>query len=148
MTDKIRIGPVDFDIEYHKTLVSGDNSTKLDGEILHQISTIRLEMGTSPQFRRMILWHEIVHAILTQAGYHDHDEQMMEVLASGIMQVLRDNPWLIEIYPREETDIDPFYSSGTNFLSSIPLEEDERVITLNQDGQEVKSSGKHKRKEG
>jgi hypothetical protein len=43
----------------------------------------------------MILWHEIVHAVFSNAAL-DVEENVVRVLAHGIVEVLGANQWLQE----------------------------------------------------
>jgi hypothetical protein len=54
--------------------------------------TIDTYVGLAPSMEWVNVWHEMVHAILKNAGYEDHDEEMVSALAHGICQILIDNP--------------------------------------------------------
>lgn len=92
MNEFIKVGPIRYRIVEVEGLV-GDQS-KLDGHIVYNPSEIRLEVALGSQRKHLVLWHEVIHAILTHGGFDDHDERMTDVLATGIMSVLQDNPWL------------------------------------------------------
>ena len=92
---KIRIGPLDYKI---KTVIGlNENGQKIDGQVHHWKSLIRLEQEMNAQCTRETLWHEVLHAILTQAGYSEQNEAMLEAISHGVMGVLRDNPWMREL---------------------------------------------------
>lgn len=90
----VKIGPIRFKIQYIKNL--RDERGSLDGWIRHHTSTISIDKSLNEQRARLVLWHEIIHAILTHGGYSDHDERMIDVLAGGVMNVLNENKWLRE----------------------------------------------------
>lgn len=90
----IRIGPIDFSVRAIERLVNDNGSEKLDGHIKYATSEILVEANTEAQAQRQVIWHEIIHGILTQAGYSEHDEKMIDIISYGVMQVLRDNPIL------------------------------------------------------
>jgi len=92
MNEFVKVGPIRYRIVEVEGLV-GDQS-KLDGHIVYNPSEIRLEISLGSQRRHLVLWHEVIHAILTHGGFDDHDERMVDVLAASIMLVLQDNPWL------------------------------------------------------
>ena len=96
LTRHVKIGPMVYAVVEEKGLVDGDKSRKLDGHIRYNDCQIAVEAGMSPQAKRQTIWHEIVHGILTQAGYTKQGETMVDALAYGIMGVLQDNPWLKE----------------------------------------------------
>jgi hypothetical protein len=89
----IRIGGFDYDIVITDGLRS-ERDERLSGQIACEDLEVRVSADISDRFRPLVLWHEIIHGILQHAGISDHNEQQIEALAYGIMQVLRDNPWL------------------------------------------------------
>lgn len=84
--DSVKIGGMTFRIVMQD--VSG---TSVDGSIIYAQSTIRIDDQATLDYRAAVLWHEMLHAILTQSG-HEHDEKLIDALAYGIVQILRDNP--------------------------------------------------------
>jgi len=78
------IGPIDHRVKWHVDM----------GDIKYGNSTIRLDAEMNAVPRRIALWHEALHALLSAAGYCDHDENQLTVLAHGIVEILRDNAWL------------------------------------------------------
>jgi hypothetical protein len=91
---EIRIGPIVFKVVLVWRLTAEDNTKKIDGHIVYSSSEIKIEAGLEEQRKRQVIWHEIIHGILTQAGIYDQDEKAVDVLAHGVMDVLHDNPWL------------------------------------------------------
>jgi hypothetical protein len=47
-----------------------------------------------PVSERLVLWHELIHAMLFQLGYNEHDERLVDGLAHYVVSVLVDNPQL------------------------------------------------------
>jgi len=88
----IKIGPINFEVVYTKNLF--DDNKKLDGNIQYSRCTIEIEENSSVQHQRQVLWHEIIHGILTQAGVDlgKQTETVCDAVAYGIMDVLDDNP--------------------------------------------------------
>lgn len=91
---KIKIGPITYEVHEREGLATKDRERILDGEIRHGDCVILIEKSLAPQAQRQTIWHEVVHAILTQAGVRKQDENQVDVIAYGIMGVLQDNPWL------------------------------------------------------
>jgi len=89
--DKIRIGWVNYDVISDVNL----NLEGASGQIRYLKDEIALMPNLAPQAQCFVLWHEIAHGILMAAGVEEHDEQTINVLAHGIIQVLRDNPDLV-----------------------------------------------------
>ena len=85
----IKIGNVVYRIKRIKRLIDGGDV--LFGQINYKKSTIKLTKRMSNQHERQTIWHEAIHAIAHQTGAKI-DEQLVEILASGIMQVINDNP--------------------------------------------------------
>lgn len=92
---RIRIGAIDYDVREVISL-RNDDDERLDGQIDYVECVIRTVVSCSEQMRRVILWHEILHGILTQAGIEEQPEALIDVIAYGVTQVLRDNPVLGE----------------------------------------------------
>jgi len=95
--NSIRIGGLDYEIKVVEDLRDGDKS--LWGWVKHKPCEIYLDKDLGPQQRWVTEWHEVVHLILTQTGYteDEHREDLVDALAHGIVQVLRDNPKLREV---------------------------------------------------
>ena len=89
--DKLRIGAIDYSVKRVKRLW---DKTHNSGEIHYFDSEIILDKSLDKQQTRQTLWHEIIHAVLFNGSYNDHDEQMVQIISNGIVQVLRDNPEL------------------------------------------------------
>jgi len=70
---EIRIGSMTYAIVEVENLC--DKTERLDGQITHRDLTIQLEKTLCPDMK-------------------EHDERLLDVLAYGIVGVLRDNLWL------------------------------------------------------
>ena len=90
---QVQIGPINYAVVMVDEL-AGDTGP-LHGDFDPSKCRIRLDAGDNPQRQHQTLWHEVLHAILHSAGIREgHDEQQIEALSHGIVQVLRDNPEL------------------------------------------------------
>jgi hypothetical protein len=56
--------------------------------------TITLQPGMHPVSERLVIWHELIHAMMFQLGYNEHDEKLVDGLAHYVVSVLVDNPRL------------------------------------------------------
>jgi Zn-dependent peptidase ImmA (M78 family) len=93
----IKIGALNYEVNVVERLL-GDNDKKLDGQITYAMPKIELDGNLSPVMRRQVLWHEIIHGILTQAGRQDDvSEGAVDALAYGIFGVVKDNPEISEV---------------------------------------------------
>ena len=74
------------------------------GHCDYEHARIRIHRTLDPQLKRVTLWHEIIHALLFNAGVYEpeHNEQQIDALAHGIVQVLRDNPQLNALHSSKE----------------------------------------------
>jgi hypothetical protein len=104
--NKIRIGPFDFEIEFAESLSEGD--TPLWGMFLPSIGKIRFQRELPCRSMAIdVVLHEVGHGVLAnagQAGDHLREEQVVSAWATGMTQVLLDNPklvsWLNRTIPR------------------------------------------------
>ncbi len=92
---KIKIGAIDYPVIDQDDL--HDNHKQLYGWIKFNTMEILLSTELGPQARYAVLWHEIVHGVLNAAGIDDDNERLVLAMGHGIVQVLRDNPALIEM---------------------------------------------------
>ena len=96
--EKVKIGGIDYKITEHVNLCDEVGSKRLNGHILFDACEVRLDASIEPQMKNVVLWHEILHGLLTHAGVENQSETFLDVLSYGIDQVLRDNPALSEYY--------------------------------------------------
>ena len=88
--DMVKIGPVEYAVKENQRF-SQDN---LLGQIRYAEQTIEIRPDLASTIAEITLWHEMIHGILFAGGFHDHDEQMLDVLAHGVVQLLKDNSFL------------------------------------------------------
>lgn len=92
----IRIHDFDYELVFSPRLQDevGEPCTGLHD---YTRTRIEIEQDASPAVRHQAVWHEILHAVLVAAGIEEkkHKEDVIDAAAHGIVQVLRDNPWLI-----------------------------------------------------
>lgn len=96
---KIRVGPMTYRVKIVDHLIDDSGSTRLEGRVRHGKSEIALDAELDDQQRLETEWHEVLHIILVQAGKieESRDESLVEVLAHGVLGVLRDNrKWLVQ----------------------------------------------------
>lgn len=53
-----------------------------------------------------LLMHEVVHALLHARGFYDeaNNEELVEALAGGVVNLIRDNPKLVEFLEGKEKE--------------------------------------------
>lgn len=92
LPQQVKVGPMVY-------TVTEDTSRATDGvygAILYADSCISLQPGLTQAFQEVILWHEMIHAILSQSGLRDQEEQVIHAIAYGVVEVLKDNPELVK----------------------------------------------------
>lgn len=90
--ESVRIAGVEYKVVLVPNLMNG--ATAAYGHIDYENSLIELSdtFGTEHQKRCQILWHEILHGIREANGMEiEKEEEIVEMFAKGIYQVLQDN---------------------------------------------------------
>lgn len=90
--NSLKIGAIRYKLAYVHDFKRGDE--KMDGRIEHSQTKITLDADLSHQAMVQTLLHETIHAIATQIGRQRMSEGIVDALAFGVYQVLRDNPAL------------------------------------------------------
>jgi hypothetical protein len=91
----VKLGPHTYSVLEVDNLRS-DEGAKLDGQIEYHKLKIEIDSDTVSTYKRYVLWHELIHGMLANAGIDGemHDETTIDIIASGVMQVLQDNEWI------------------------------------------------------
>ena len=103
--EHVKVGGIEYAVEMVQRLYDYTRDGKisgLNGQILYHNAKIQLESENSLAVQQATACHEIVHAILEQAGYDDHNEGMVRALGYGLAQVIKDNPALVKWLRAEE----------------------------------------------
>lgn len=95
MPSSVRIGALTYDVRVESELT---DATHAWGHIRHEPQLIFLNERNRSDRMRIALWHEIKHAINCLVNVDDEtpEEQATTVQAPMELQVLRDNPGLVE----------------------------------------------------
>ena len=94
----VKIGGIDYEVIEEHNLFAYDGTTRLNGHIVYDKCQIRIDDTLDPQAKNQTMWHEILHGILTHAGIDEQSETHIDIIAYGIIQVLRDNPDLVRVH--------------------------------------------------
>ncbi|MEB7753317.1 hypothetical protein [Staphylococcus pseudoxylosus] len=65
-----------------------DNDPSCLGICIYRESLIQLKKGLSTERKKQVLMHELLHAMLYEAGYDQHDEEQVKNLSVVINQVI------------------------------------------------------------
>ncbi|AZB66823.1 TPA: hypothetical protein K8054_000263 [Staphylococcus pseudintermedius] len=68
-----------------------DNNPNCLGLCVYKDSLIQLKRGLSFERKKQTLIHELLHAMLYEAGYEEHDETLVSNLSIVINQVIGEN---------------------------------------------------------
>ena len=90
------IGPLIYAVDH----VSGDDNSPW-GEVKYAQQRITVLDSLTAGQQWITLWHEIIHAVLVQAGHEklQGNEDLMNALSHGLVQVLMDNSELVAMIP-------------------------------------------------
>lgn len=84
------VGPCKFEVQEIQRLIIKDEPA--DGDIDWCAQAIKIDANQHPRAKWLVLWHEVIHAILFNAGKDEaFDESLIDTLAQGVGQVLIDN---------------------------------------------------------
>lgn len=99
MIEKVRIGAIDYSVFLSESIAQKND---LAGQICYPSLEIELDAGSQPQRQYAILLHEIVHGILNHSKLNktlnekeELLEDVVEIVAHGMLGVIRDNPELV-----------------------------------------------------
>jgi hypothetical protein len=88
----VKAGPIWYDIQ----LDEGLREKELYGSIRFLESVIALLPGLPLVLEKIKLLHELIHAVLANAGFAKHDERVVDALAFGLLQIWLENPELVK----------------------------------------------------
>jgi hypothetical protein len=93
----VKVGPIVYAVTEHDWPPDKEAGSQAMGRHFPSEGRILLLRSMPPGVKYVTLWHEIIHAILDQAG-QGCEEGAVDALAHGVVSVLRDNPMLQECY--------------------------------------------------
>lgn len=98
LPDTLKIGVVTFTVtegEVYSVEKNGERREK-HGRFESLPATIQINARQQADMKVITLWHEAFHALCYTVGIDDESEKIMDALAHGVVQLLRDNPALVE----------------------------------------------------
>ena len=83
---QLYVGPVLYYAQEEPDLKS-DEGNRIDGEILHGSEKISIHASLPEMSQRITVVHELIHAILQQAGHYEwyKEEGLLDALAYGLV---------------------------------------------------------------
>ena len=108
----IRVGPYDYAVHW---LDAPRDMMGCVGQVKHETQVIDVLCHGSPQWMADTLLHEVLHAVVATQNLNGHppfdedkvEERMVATLATGLVQVIRDNPELVVMLARLVNGIRP-----------------------------------------
>ena len=95
MIDAVRVGPMEYSVTEQEAVIA--DGCFASGYMDLESSNIVVAAGLPEPVKAVTLMHEVLHAILIQAGSeHGNNENLVECLSYGLVQLARDNPNLFE----------------------------------------------------
>jgi len=98
---RIKVGGVHYEVREVPELMRKYN---LFGQVTYSDAVIEVERELPEERKEQVIIHELVHAMLFEAGIEEQDEDLVNRLGKVLHQVLRDNPNLLK--PRIRYDGD------------------------------------------
>lgn len=99
MLNEVKVGGVNYSIDWNKEVVIIDGDANYAGGVRYTTSEIEILDEMSEYRKKETFAHELLHAMLFEAGYkEEHDEEMVVRLGLVLNQVLQDNDfsWMQE----------------------------------------------------
>lgn len=92
----LKIGHRDYTVELHPTIPETDG-VKLIGQCRNNDGKILLDASLTGSRKAEILLHEVLHACwyFGCLGEECEEERAVDVLASCLVMIQRDNPWFL-----------------------------------------------------
>lgn len=93
----VNVGPMRYKVEIIEDLIgTGDDNQSIwiNGKVCTYKGHILIDRDIHDDAKKVVLIHEILHAILTQAGIRDEPENVIEALGFGLLNLVRRNPYL------------------------------------------------------
>lgn len=88
MENKVKVGGITYAIEIVDDLTGETDEL---GNIKYKKAKIQLDSNMDIQIHNQTFVHELAHAILVEAGYSEHEEDMANRIGLVLYQVLKDN---------------------------------------------------------
>lgn len=129
---KITVGHIIYTVQYMDSLNHMDETLSLEGEILgacdYDTATITLKTELSKERMEQVFCHELAHAMFYEAGFDEHDEDMINRLGIVLHGMLKNGTLDINCMTPQEVSSDspPF----------VPEFEPPKKVYLSNDGNE------------
>lgn len=90
LPEKVTVAGIDYEVAEVETVIIGSNSDYA-GSVSYSNGKIELLKELPKTRKEQVLVHEMLHAVFYEAGYEEHEEEMISRLGVVLYQVLKDN---------------------------------------------------------
>lgn len=87
--DKVKVGGINYQVRFKDTVVVNGRDSL--GSCSSDMAEIEISNTQSIDRKEETFVHELFHAILNEAGFKNHDEELVERVSKVLYQVLKDN---------------------------------------------------------
>ncbi len=84
-------------VEKLHVFAADDRRTYLHGRIRYGAQLIEIDTDQAPNHMVVTLWHELLHGLIDNSGQIDPPEAEIIALGFGLVQLMRDNPLLVDL---------------------------------------------------
>ncbi|WP_338651628.1 ImmA/IrrE family metallo-endopeptidase [Lysinibacillus sp. Y5S-8] len=85
---QVNVAGIDYTVQYQEEILKKHS---LMGQVIYAESVIEIDQSMSKSKQEQVFVHELVHAMLNEAGYEEQDEEMVNRLSIVLYQVLKQN---------------------------------------------------------
>lgn len=110
LPNKIVVSGINYEIKEVNGLAEEHG---LGGQILYEKGIIKIDSNMCEDKKEQVLVHEMLHSVFNEAGYDEHEEEMVVRLGIVLYQVLKNN----NIYFGETEEIETFYGGDGKGVS-------------------------------
>jgi len=103
MLVKLRILGIDYDVAFMDSDLTGLANVNDAGKCYNTLTRIVISMDQSIAYQKCVLLHEIIEALDYRLELELRHNQITS-LESGLFQVFRDNPGLIQLFLMDESN--------------------------------------------
>ncbi|MGO2265840.1 MAG: hypothetical protein ACTH54_03275 [Vagococcus salmoninarum] len=86
----VKVGGISYDVK-EKAFIELDSNRNFQGACLFSETEIQILEDISEERKVNVFIHELTHAIFYEAGFEEHDEDMVNRIGNVLQQVLQDN---------------------------------------------------------
>lgn len=85
---QVNVAGVEYKVQYQEGMLRNHG---LLGQVLYAESVIDIEPSMSDSKKEQVFVHELVHAMMNEAGYDEQDEDLVNRFSIVLYQVLKQN---------------------------------------------------------